>query len=129
MHPLSQLGNGGEVAKFLQQQSADILATPEVQFAIKVWRALKTENYARFFSLLRSGTYLQACLMHRYVGEVRMTAIRKMVRVFKGGGGGGGEAYFPVSDLQRALMFEDEDDVMGFLQHIGLPVSKNSGRA
>lgn len=35
---------------------------------------------------------------------------------------GGGGAYYPVSDIQRNLMFEDEEDVLAFLDHCGLEV-------
>ena len=72
---LMQLGNGGEVNIFLQQLLAgdaggDILSSPDVQFAVQVWLALKTNNFTRYFRLLRQATFLQACLMHRYVGQV-----------------------------------------------------------
>lgn len=71
--PKPHIGNGGEVSKYLQQLPDDVLQSPEIRFALDIWASLKTENYARFFYLLRKkATILQACLMHRYVGEVRL---------------------------------------------------------
>jgi hypothetical protein len=115
-----QLGNGGEVTKYLQQVHEEVLKNPEVQFAIKVWSALKYDHYAAFFRLLREANFLQACLMHRYVGPVRLTAIKKMVRSFPQGRK---ESYFPVRDFANILMFEDEEDALEFLDHCGLEVS------
>lgn len=60
------------MTKFLQQLDDDYFESRDVQFAIKVWRAIKAENYIAFFQLLRSATLLQACMMHKYVSEVRV---------------------------------------------------------
>ena len=115
-----QLGNKGEVSKYLQQLDDDVLNSPEVQFAIKIWCSLKNNNYAAFFRLLREANFLQACLMHRYVGEVRVAAMKKMVRGYFAGKNA--EVYYPLTNLIRLLMFEDEEDALEFLQHCGLEV-------
>jgi hypothetical protein len=60
------------MTKFLQQLDDDYFESKDVQFAIQVWRAIKSENYIAFFRLLRSATLLQACMMHKYVSEVRV---------------------------------------------------------
>lgn len=115
-----QLGNGGEVTKYLQQVNSDVLASVQVQFALRVWASLKTENSAKFFKLLRSADLLQACLMHRYVGPMRLTAIKKMARGFFKGLGA--ETYYPLKDLMKNLLFEDEEDALEFLDHCGFEV-------
>jgi hypothetical protein len=81
-----QLGNGGEVTKYLQNVPTDVLSSPQVQFAVKIWGALKMENFAKFFKLLKKADFLQACLIHRYVGQMRLTAIRKITRGYYKGG-------------------------------------------
>jgi hypothetical protein len=81
-----QLGNGGEVTKYLQNVPTDVLTSPQVQFAVKIWGALKMENFAKFFKLLKKADFLQACLIHRYVGQMRLTAIRKITRGYYKGG-------------------------------------------
>ena len=115
-----QLGNGGEVTKYLQQVKTDVLASVQVQFALRVWASLKTENSAKFFKLLRCADVLQACLMHRYVGPMRLTAIKKMARGFFKGLGV--ETYYPLKDLMKNLLFEDEEDALEFLDHCGFEV-------
>ena len=117
-----QLGNGGEVTKYLQQVNSDVLASVQVQFALRVWASLKTENSAKFFKLLRSADLLQGCLMHRYVGPMRLTAIKKMARGFFKGLGA--ETYYPLKDLMKNLLFEDEEDALEFLDHCGFEVRK-----
>ena len=79
-----QLGNGGEVTKYLQQIKDEELGSPQVQFAIQVWAALKSENTVRFFNLLRKADVLQASLMHRYVGEIRLAVSACVLMITEG---------------------------------------------
>ena len=60
--PLTQLGNGGEVTKYLQQVEESALSSPQVQFALKVWGALKTDDYAKFFKYVCSDVCSDALL-------------------------------------------------------------------
>lgn len=110
------------MSKYLQQLPDDVLQSPEIRFALDIWSSLKTENYARFFYLLRKkATILQACLMHRYVGEVRLSAIRKVVRTFCVPNTRGP----PCTDMRldvvmRWFLFESVSDAVEFLSHCGL---------
>jgi hypothetical protein len=118
---LFQLGNGGEVSKYLQQLPDDVLNSPPVRFAVEVWGALKTHNYAKYFRLLRTrATLLQACLMHRYVGEVRMVALRKLTRSMNPPGAAAQD--YPLEDVVRNFMFENADEAVDFLERCGLAV-------
>ena len=51
---LGQLGNTGEVAKFLRSACIpqEVLGSPQIAFVMDVWGALKTDDFARFFKLL-----------------------------------------------------------------------------
>ena len=89
-----------------------------------MWCALKTESPARFFRLLRQASFLQACLMFRYVGQMRTAALRQMMRGFKGAAG---EARYPLDALVRLLMFEGGDDAVAFLDHCGLEIAVAHG--
>eukprot|EP01038_Epipyxis_sp_PR26KG_P007816 gene7816-10618_t len=117
-----QLGNRGEVSKFLQKLSNEVLNSPELRFALEVWGALKTENYAKFFRLLREATLLQACLMFRYVGEVRLQAIKKIVKTHHQKGTP--PTRYPLSDIINLLMFESEEDALEFIQHCGFQMEE-----
>eukprot|EP01036_Dinobryon_divergens_P024692 gene24692-33163_t len=99
---LFQLGNGGEVAKFLQKLDKTLL---------------------QFFRLLREeADLLQACLLHRYVGEVRLAAMRRLLRSLSPPGVAGPipKAVLPLADLTQLLCFEDKEDASEFCEHVGL---------
>lgn len=118
-----QLGNGGEVSKYLQQLPTVLLQSKDIRFAVEVWGALKTDNYAKFFRLLRGkASLLQACLMHRYVGEVRLKALRKLTRTLCPPGKGDGQPCL-IADLQRLFMFESESSTIDYLTHCGFPIN------
>ena len=121
---LFQLGNLGEVSKYLQKLPRDVLGSKEILFALKVWGALGTGNYAKFFRLLeREATLLQGCLMHRYISEVRLSAVQKMCRSFFVPNREGVRTLLPLQEsLLRSLLFESEDAEVSFLRGCGLRV-------
>jgi hypothetical protein len=127
-----QLGNGGEVSKYLQQLPHEILDSAPLRFAIEVWGALKTQNYAKYFRLLRTrATLLQACLMFRYVGTVRLSALRKLTRSMNPPGKAGpGQApqsqEYRVRDIMSLFMFESIEETLEFVEHCGLEPSASS---
>ena len=122
---LFQLGNGGEVSKYLQQLPDEVLNSPQVRFAIEVWGALKTQNYAKYFRLLRTrATLLQACLMHRYMGEVRLTALKKLTRSLNPPGNKPQE--YLLKDLMSLFMFENVSECVEFVEHCGLTCCASS---
>jgi hypothetical protein len=51
---LFQLGNGGEVSKYLQKLPSDILDSEEIKFALQVWCAIRTENYIKVLIIIIS---------------------------------------------------------------------------
>jgi hypothetical protein len=107
------------VALYIRGLPKEILESDAVKFAIQVWVARKTKNYALFFKLLYYSTYLQACCMFRYVGNMRLLALKTMVRTYRAGKI---EAYHPIGELIENLMFEDDEDVCEFLEHCGVEV-------
>jgi hypothetical protein len=48
----------------------------EIGFAVKAYSALNSNNYVRFFRLLRSASFLNACVLHRYFNQVRARALQ-----------------------------------------------------
>lgn len=114
-----QIDNGKEVALYIRGLPKDILQTSSVRFAVDVWVARKTNNYAAFFKLLLEANYLQACCMFRYVGDMRFVALKSISRTYRAGKI---ESYLPIHELVVSLMFEDNEDVLDFLDHCGLEV-------
>ena len=62
--------------------SESIMASDEVKFALDVMVAWQTKNYIRFFNLVKKTTYLNCCILRRYFGEMRLYAIKTMIRSY-----------------------------------------------
>jgi hypothetical protein len=65
------------------QLHSDIRDSSELHFVRCVHSALSSNNYIRFFKLVGQATFLQACIMHRYFGQVRVKALQIMVKAYK----------------------------------------------
>ena len=113
---LVQLGNTEVVTKFLQSVPARALQSEEMRLALKVAGVLKRGEYAQYFRLMSEATPLQACLMHKYVGELRFTAVTKLCRSLTK------QSYYPVSHLMSMLMFDCEEEALEFLSLCGIDV-------
>lgn len=132
LYVLLTINNDGgmEVLKYsarLSEQSPDIFNSKPVQLALKVYKAKREYNYARFFSILRSSStpYLFACIMFGYVAEMRKAAIRIMNCTFgsrrKDTGEGVYDSY-PLQDLVRLLCFEDLEEAKEACLHYNITV-------
>lgn len=123
-----QIGNGGEVTKYLQRLPPSVLQIAEIRFAISVWSAIRTENYAQFFKLLKQANVLQACLMHRYIGNVRLQAMKKLCRTwFLPTRNPDAKTLVPITDIVFVLFFETSDECVEFLTHCGIDIVEEHG--
>ena len=64
----------------VQTLRPDIMTCPEIQFALQVYSAINSNNYIKFFKLIRKATYLNACILHRYFPQVRSKALMILMR-------------------------------------------------
>lgn len=109
-------------AAHLTGEKADSVArSPEVSFAIKALTTRMTGNHARFFRMLREAPYLMACLMAKYVKEIRINALRLMyvTRLKSYPPPAPGEPRrVPVSssELVQMLCFVDEEELFAYVQ-------------
>jgi SAC3/GANP family len=62
--------------------SSEIRSSEAVHFALQVAAALSSNNYVHFFKLVRSTTYLNACILHRYFAQVRSRALHTIVHAY-----------------------------------------------
>ncbi|TMS33467.1 hypothetical protein L596_001203 [Steinernema carpocapsae] len=57
----------------------EVQATPEMRLAVNLFLAFNTSNYVRFFRMVISScSFLQACLLHRWFGELRADTLRTL---------------------------------------------------
>ncbi|XP_066595706.1 putative leucine-rich repeat-containing protein DDB_G0290503 isoform X2 [Prorops nasuta] len=111
--------NNGNFMWDLQRLPLFIQKSEEIKFAIQVYSALESNNYNRFFKLVRSTTYLNACILLRYFNQVRERALLVMVKAYNRTN----STAYPLYELIDILGFEDEDEAVYFCEQLGLSVS------
>ncbi|GLV43213.1 xmas [Carabus blaptoides fortunei] len=107
----------------VQQLPSRIQQSPEIKFAIQVYSALDKNNYVKFFKLVRSTTYLNACILLRYFNQVRFKALRIIVKSYSPR-----LPYttFPIAELSNLLAFEDEQNTIAFVEYHGLQLTREN---
>lgn len=83
-------------------------------------------SYARFFDILRDPDtpYLFACLMFKYVMDMRKSAMKTMSRSFGGKNREGKNAYdkYPLSRFRDLLCYESTDEAREACRHYNIAV-------
>ena len=64
----------------VQQLRPDVRGSLEIGFAVKAFSALNANNYVRFFRLVKSASFLNACILHRYFNQIRARALQIILR-------------------------------------------------
>ncbi|VEN34558.1 unnamed protein product [Callosobruchus maculatus] len=105
----------------LQQLRPEIQKSTEVKFALDVYSAIDKNNYVKFFKLVYSTTYLNACILMRYFVQVRTTAMRTILKCYSPRAS---KSVFPLEELIRILAFDDADSAIDFLRSHGVAVNQ-----
>uniref|UniRef100_T1IJM7 Germinal-center associated nuclear protein n=1 Tax=Strigamia maritima TaxID=126957 RepID=T1IJM7_STRMM len=113
--------NLGDILRQVQQLSLRAQKSEPVAFAVKVFGALNSNNYVRFFKLVRRATYLNACLLHRYFNQVRNKALHILIRAYTAHR----PTKFPLPEFTYVLGFENDNDASDFCVLHGLSVGQN----
>lgn len=108
--------NDGDMLREVMHFQKEVRESAPVKFALKVYSAVHDNNYVRFFKLLKSTSYLNACLLHPYFTQIRQSALTVMVRTFSQQI----DVPFPLDNLQHILAFDDPEDVIDFCASYGL---------
>uniref|UniRef100_A0A182XZW9 Germinal-center associated nuclear protein n=1 Tax=Anopheles stephensi TaxID=30069 RepID=A0A182XZW9_ANOST len=114
--------NDGNFLWELRQLPEAIIHSNEIQFALSVYFALEENNFVRFFQLVRSTTYMNACILLRYFTQVRQKAIdilRKAYAVRS-------TATFSLEYMTSILGFEDQEEADAFFDHYGIVVDETT---
>lgn len=108
----------------VKQLPKDILHSAEIRFAISVYLAMESNNYVRFFQLVRQTTYMNACILLRYFVQVRLRALNVMVKSYVP------RAPVPMSIAYWSyiLAFEDYEQCAQFLEYYGLLCDRDEDR-
>lgn len=111
--------NDGDILREVQQFRDEVRNSPEVNFAVQAFAAVNSNNFVRFFKLVKVASYLGSCLLHRYFNQVRTKALKTLNMAHTVGPR---STLFPVDDIVRMLMFRDAAEASDFIQQYGLNV-------
>ncbi|XP_015126973.1 uncharacterized protein LOC107048344 [Diachasma alloeum] len=103
----------------LKELPKAIQSSPEVKFAIQVFSSIQSNNYTRFFKLVRRTTYLNACLMLRYFFQVRVKGLTVMVKAYCRTT----STAYPLYEFMDILGFDDENEAIAFCANADLNIS------
>ncbi|XP_065092452.1 protein xmas [Ochlerotatus camptorhynchus] len=115
--------NDGNFLWEVKQLAGDIMHSQEIRFALQVYFALESNNYARFFRLVRQTTYMNACILLRYFNQIRTRALETMLRAYTYRT----PASFSLDHLIDLLAFEDTEAAASFLDAYNLPIDLSLG--
>lgn len=108
----------------VKQLRPEIRNSPEVRFAIDVYLAMESSNYVKFFALVRSTTYMNACILLRYFTQVRVKALNIILKAYVARS----PVYMSISYLTYILAFEDFEQCAQFLEYYGLVCDRDDDR-
>lgn len=114
--------NDGNFMWEVQQLRPDVQKSQEVRFAMQVYSALDKSNYVRFFKLVHSTTYLNACILLRYFVQVRLSALSIILKCFSPRQP---HKSYPLNELKEILAFETVEATADFLEYHGLMLSED----
>ena len=109
--------NDGDMLREVMHFREDIRVSMPVKFALKVFSAIHDNNYVRFFKLVKTSTFLNACLLRPYFNQIRDLALRTMIRTFSQPNM---DVPYPLANLQTILAFDNIDEAAEFCHEYGL---------
>uniref|UniRef100_UPI00398F1885 germinal-center associated nuclear protein n=1 Tax=Pristiophorus japonicus TaxID=55135 RepID=UPI00398F1885 len=110
--------NEGDILREVQQFRPIVRNSPEVKLAVQAFAALNSNNFVRFFKLVKTASYLSACILHRYFKQVRREALKTLN--FALTVSSQRSTMFPLDTLVRMLLFKDCEEAAGFARDYGL---------
>ncbi|XP_060054840.1 germinal-center associated nuclear protein isoform X2 [Erinaceus europaeus] len=113
--------NKGDILREIQQFQPVVRNSPEVKFAVQAFAALNSNNFVRFFKLVQSASYLNACLLHCYFNQIRKDALRALNVAYTASTQR--STGFPLDGVVRILLFQDCEEATDFLNYHGLGVA------
>uniref|UniRef100_A0A452GV45 Germinal-center associated nuclear protein n=1 Tax=Gopherus agassizii TaxID=38772 RepID=A0A452GV45_9SAUR len=113
--------NKGDILREVQQFQPAVRNSAEVRFAVQAFAALNSNNFVRFFKLVRAASYLNACLLHCYFNQIRRDALKSLNIAYTVNTQR--STVFPLDNLVRMLLFRDCEEATDFISYYGLSVS------
>uniref|UniRef100_A0A8C7Y4R0 Germinal-center associated nuclear protein n=1 Tax=Oryzias sinensis TaxID=183150 RepID=A0A8C7Y4R0_9TELE len=112
--------NDGDILRSVQQFRDEVRNSPELKFAVQAFAAVNSNNFVRFFKLVKGASYLAGCLLHRYFNQVRAKALKVLNMALTVGPR---STPLPVEDVARMLMFPNSAEATDYVQQFALNVT------
>lgn len=109
----------------VKQLPHHILHSPEIRFAINVYLAVETNNYVKFFKLVRETSYMNACILLRYFTQVRVQALNVILKAYVPTAR---PVFMSISHWTYCLAFEDFEQSAQFFEYYGLQCDRDGDR-
>lgn len=105
----------------VKQLPHHILHSPQIRFALNVYSAVESNNYVKFFKLVRETTYMNACILLRYFTQVRVNALNILLKAYVPRG----IVMMAISYWTYCLAFEDFEQTAQFFEYYGLQCERD----
>lgn len=109
-----------EMLNDLRSARPAVLLSPAVQLALAANRAYHSNNIHEFFRIVKSASFLQACVLHKYFSKIRARALEMINATY-------GKQAMPIIEVAR-LLHCSCDEAEALAVHHGLTVQKKHGR-
>uniref|UniRef100_A0A8C6XJN1 Germinal-center associated nuclear protein n=1 Tax=Naja naja TaxID=35670 RepID=A0A8C6XJN1_NAJNA len=116
--------NKGDILREVQQFRPSVRNSPEVRFAVQAFAALNSNNFVKFFKLVQTASYLNACLLHCYFNQIRKDALKCLNFAYTVNYQR--STIFPLENIVRMLLFRNLEEATDFINYYGLVVSDGS---
>ncbi|ESO03260.1 hypothetical protein HELRODRAFT_80342 [Helobdella robusta] len=74
--------NNADILSEAQHWPEHILRSEFVVRSIAVHTAVTSNNYVKFFRIVRQSSFLTSCILHRYFNQMRMVAVKRVAKAF-----------------------------------------------
>ncbi|XP_077965920.1 germinal-center associated nuclear protein-like, partial [Styela clava] len=122
---LLNINKTADVLNELQELPPEVRYSSDVGFAVQAFMAVHSNNYAKFFKVVRRATFMQGCILHRYFMQVRKQAASTICKAFVVQSNKR-TVLFPADDFMKILSFNDMKEVGIFCQHFGIEIDANN---
>lgn len=113
----------GEMLRSISKIKSSIRNSEPVKFALRVHQAFTSNNFVKFFNLMKETTLLNACIMHRYFGLMRYSAFQLLKKAFTTASQR--EELLPKHYIFDLLCFEEDDEFDEFCRQIEIEIDDN----
>lgn len=119
---LLNINRTADVLNELQELPQAIRYDGKIAVAMDAFMALHSNNYVKFFNVVRRASFLQGCILHRYFTQVRKEAVHTISKAFSFAQKTK-TVLFPGQDIIRILNFNGIEDLQSFCLHFGIPLN------